>query len=479
MFSSLRSRLFATYLATASLVLAMIALTLLAFLSRSQNTRERTYENLETTIALVAERDAAWLALPPERIDAYLRQLDLSTNSRFLLIQEGGRVTADSRPAIQPLPEETLADLAAIDEVTSGEYTARPGTNWLYVAAPIAPDSVLIAAALGPTLRASLIIWGTDFLVPLLRAGLLALLLSAVFAWWMARSVASPLKEMANATQAIVEGELASIDPEIGPEEIRGLAVAFNRMAADLHASQQAQRDFIANVSHDLKTPLTSIQGFAQALMDGTVTDESGQQQAARVIYDESDRLHRLVEDLLDLARIDAGQIEFRREPVDLGMLLESVMEGASLRANDAGIALQFEQSGSAVMIGDGDRLAQVFTNLVDNAIKHSPQGSQVRVWTKREAGWMTVHIDDQGKGIPEEELSRIFQRFYQVDKARTSGSGRGVGLGLAIVREIVEAHGGRVIAQSSPGVGSRFSVQLPVARPSDVTIASSGTGAI
>jgi len=478
MFASLRSRLFVTYLAIAGLVLAMIALTLLAFLSRNQNTREGTYSNLETTARLVAGDDV-WLGPQRARVNVYLRRLDQSMNSRFVLLNRDGSVIGDSRSTNAAIPEETWAPAAAVDELTRGEVTTQRGTTWLYVAVPLDNELVLVVAALGPTLRASLIIWGTDFLRPLLRAGALALMFSALFAWWMSRSVAAPLKEMADATEAIAAGEFAELDPDLGPREIQALTMAFNHMAAELHASQTSQRDFVANVSHDLKTPLTSIQGFAQALMDGTVSEAEGRVAAARVIYDESDRLRRLVDDLLDLARIDAGQVEFKREPVDLGPLLEAVMAGASLRAQHAGVILEHEQPDRATIIGDGDRLSQVFTNLVDNAIKHSPQGGQVRVWTKREQGWVSIHVDDQGEGIPEEELSRIFERFYQVDKSRTSGRGRGVGLGLAIVSELVEAHGGRVVAQSSSEVGSRFTVQLPIARPSDVTIASRKMGAI
>jgi two-component system sensor histidine kinase ResE len=249
------------------------------------------------------------------------------------------------------------------------------------------------------------------------------------------------------------------------------VANSFNVMVHQVRTSQQIQRDFLANVSHELKTPLTSIQGFAQALLDGTVADDEAKERAAHVIYDESDRLRRLVEDLLDLARLDAGQIEFVRGAVDLCALLERVIDKLSLPAAKKGVELENTITALPTMVGDGDRLAQVFTNLVDNAIKHTPANGKVILREDISAGWISIHVDDSGAGIPSEDLSRIFERFYQVDKARSGGSGRGVGLGLAISRQIVESHGGRIVAQSSEGRGSRFTVQLPIVQPDDETI--------
>lgn len=260
-----------------------------------------------------------------------------------------------------------------------------------------------------------------------------------------------------------------SIDP--ARREVQELAIAFNEMVTQVQTSQQIQKEFLANVSHELKTPLTSIQGFAQAMLDGTVEDSESRDHAAKVIYEETDRLGRLVEDLLDLARLDAGQIEFDRHPVDLSILLQSIIDRMSLSAAEKSVQLERDLDGLAPMIGDGDRLAQVFTNLLDNAIKHTPEGGTVRLHGETEAGWISIHVDDSGRGIPNEDLSHIFERFYQVDKARRGGKGRGVGLGLAISRQIVEAHGGRLVAQSAIGKGSRFTVQMPIVQPFDETL--------
>jgi two-component system sensor histidine kinase ResE len=218
----------------------------------------------------------------------------------------------------------------------------------------------------------------------------------------------------------------------------------------------------VANVSHELKTPLTSIQGFAQALMDGTASDEEAQIKAAKIIYEESDRLRRLVDDLLDLARLDAEQVVFMRRPVDLNALVQRIVDGLGVTATEAGVELVGLEQPLPPAIGDGDRLAQVLTNLIDNAIKHSQPGGQVRVEGEAGQKWLDIRVKDQGQGIPPGELSRIFERFYQLDKARSGGRGRGAGLGLAISREIIRAHGGELSAESEIGAGSTFTIRLP-----------------
>jgi two-component system sensor histidine kinase ResE len=230
------------------------------------------------------------------------------------------------------------------------------------------------------------------------------------------------------------------------------------------------RRDFVANVSHELKTPLTSIQGFAQAILDGTAGDGAAREHAARVIFDESQRLKRLVEELLDLARLDAGQAALSLASVDLTALLADVVDRMQPPAQEKGVRLSAQVGALPALVADGDRLAQVFTNLIDNAIKHTPAGGEVRVAAEAQAEFISVSVEDSGTGIPVADLERIFERFYQVDRSRRSGPERGAGLGLAISREIVVAHGGAISAESRPGLGSRFTLRLPRARPGDST---------
>jgi signal transduction histidine kinase len=397
-----------------------------------------------------------------------LARLDERFRVRVLVLGNDGEVLGDSRgdgigtDAFQENPNQ--------DQPFKGEFKDKSNRTWLWVGVPLERGRTLIVATLNPGLWA-LREFAGDLITPVIQAGAIGLLISLLLAWLVSRWVAAPLQGMSAATRAVAEGDYdQTLDPE-GPREFQSLAVAFNDMVDQVQSSQQVRRDFLANVSHELKTPLTSIQGFAQAMLDGATEDDESRDHAARVIYEESDRLRRLVEDLLDLARLDSGQIVFEREPIDLKLLLSSVAERLSLTAKDKGVRLEDRLPGLTIMIGDGDRLAQVFTNLIDNALKNTPAEGTVFLHGEVEGGWVSIHVEDTGPGIPDEDLSRIFERFYQVDKARRGGKGRGVGLGLAISRQIIEAHGGRLVAQSAIGKGSRFTVQLPIVKSDDETL--------
>ncbi len=371
-----------------------------------------------------------------------------------------------------PLPTEAeLAALARSEGPSSGRLRDTSGSQWLYAARDFSGRAKLVVLTPRPRLRA-LSLLGADLLRPLVQAGLVALFFSLILAWLISRWVAAPLQKMSRAAREVAQGRYESQPEPDGPEEVKSLAVAFSNMVRQVQSSQKSQRDFVANVSHELKTPLTSIQGFAQAILDGTAEAPAEREHAAQVIYDESNRLRRLVEDLLDLARLDAGQIDFAREPVDLEALLGSVADRQRLLAEEKGVQLQNEVEGLPHIVGDGDRLAQVFTNLLDNAIKHTPRGGGVTLSSHVAGGRVEIHVDDMGPGIPEKERSRIFERFYQLDKARAAGQSRGVGLGLTISHEIIQAHGGSMGVESGAGGGSRFSVRLPVALAEDVTLA-------
>jgi signal transduction histidine kinase len=252
------------------------------------------------------------------------------------------------------------------------------------------------------------------------------------------------------------------------------VARSFNSMATQVKTSNQAQRDFVSNVSHDLKTPLTAIRGWSQSLLDGTAVTETEQQQAAGIIYNEAERMQRMVNQLLDLAKIESGQLTLEQAPVDLHQLLTEVQNNLMLRAQDQKIHLTHDLQSVPPISGDYDRLMQTFTNLLDNALTHTPAGGRVHVALKMHGEKaVEVTVQDTGSGIAQEDISRIFERFYQVEKSRTRENGRrGSGLGLAIVRELVEAHHGSIRAHSQVGEGTVFVVRLPVSnQPEETTV--------
>jgi signal transduction histidine kinase len=252
--------------------------------------------------------------------------------------------------------------------------------------------------------------------------------------------------------------------PESREDEVGQLARSFNRMASEVSTAREMQRQLIANVSHDLKTPLTSIVGFSQILADSDgVTSDPTQRRAVQVIGEEARRLQRLTQDLLDLSRLEAGQLKLRREAVDLNALAGDALARYMHLPSNAAIDWRDQRSqGSLVVSGDADRLMQVLVNLLDNAVKFCEPGGSVAVSTARLDHMATITVANTGVGIASEDLSRVFQRFYRADHSRAATTG-GTGLGLAIVREIVDAHSGGVRAHSDGDGWIRFVVSLPL----------------
>jgi signal transduction histidine kinase len=395
----------------------------------------------------------------------------------LLLNRSSGRVVYDTNRAGGAWSGQSLDDVVRprgefsnLDpNLPIGRYQAPDGSRWLVFGQPLpgqgAGRLLLLVAKPEPTAFG---FFRQVYLQPLCQAGLIALLLSLLLAVLIARSVARPLRGMAEASEAIAQGDYEQKLPLSGPEEVQRVAVSFNEMASQVARSQRAQRDLVANISHDLRTPLTSIRGWSQALVDGTASDDARRRQAVTVINTEAARMERMVDQLLDLARMESGQLILARQPVDLGQLLGEVAESFALRAQEQGVDLTLERQPVPTILGDPDRLTQILANLLDNALDHTPRGGRVRLALYLLSdGQVEIIVQDNGRGIPQEELGRIFERFYQVDKSRAGPAAeRGSGLGLAIVRELVAAHGGQITARSALGQDTVFAIRLPAMEP-------------
>ena len=221
------------------------------------------------------------------------------------------------------------------------------------------------------------------------------------------------------------------------------------------------KKDFVANVSHELRTPLASIKGYSETLLDGGMDDKSTARDFLRVIDRHATRMARLIDDLLILSRLESHQMTIVSEPLDLRELVISTAKGFEKQAQDKGVGLTVDlPEGLPKVLGDKDRLEQVVVNLLDNAIKYTPSGGVVKVGARPDGPEVVVDIADTGLGIPPEDISRIFERFYRVDKARSRDLG-GTGLGLAIVKHIIQGHNGRLNVKSAPGKGSTFSFSV------------------
>lgn len=246
------------------------------------------------------------------------------------------------------------------------------------------------------------------------------------------------------------------------PEGARGALLVLHDITS-LRRLEQIRREFVANVSHELKTPLTAIRGAVEILLDGALADPNRGKSFLESISEEAGRLHRLVEDLLTLAQVESKQTLLRKEPIPIEAFLEEEAARHQPLAKEHQVSLRLEDlPKSQTLFADRNQLVQAVGNLLDNAIKYNQAGGHVTVRALIKDKKCQIHVEDTGIGIPEEDLPRVFERFYRVDKARSRDTG-GTGLGLSIVKHVAEAHGGSVQAESQPGHGSRFILILPL----------------
>ncbi len=304
-----------------------------------------------------------------------------------------------------------------------------------------------------------------DLLLKMAGTVLLATSLAGFTGTRLARNIARPIEALDNAAAAVAKGDLNQvvvIKPNIS--ELERLNESFNTMVSSLQQSNQAKNAFIADVTHELRTPLTVIKGTIETMEDGALDDLEGRTTLLAAMGRETDRLIRLVNDLLVLTRADASALQLKIQPLDLSVLARSRCEQLALLADGRRVNLQvftIDPEKGFWVNGDTDRLAQVLDNLLVNAVRHSPIGSMVGITIQRQSQEILCEVVDQGPGIPAQHLPHIFDRFYRVDSSRDRKTG-GTGLGLAIVQALVKAHKGRINVESKEGEGSNFRIWLP-----------------
>lgn len=293
------------------------------------------------------------------------------------------------------------------------------------------------------------------FLISLALAALGGVLLAVLLSYLLASRLTRPIGALASATQRLAAGEPGVEVPVNGEDELAGLGRAFNEMSGELGRARESQRRFLESVSHELKTPLTSIRGYAEGLEEGVVPGPEG----GRVIAAEAARLERLVFDLVDLGRVGRSDFAIEHERVDLDAVAAAAVARHLPRARELGVELTGAAGTQSGGIGDEDRLLQATANLIENALRLTPAGGTVTVAAG--PGWISVR--DTGPGLAPDDLPRAFERFYLYDRYRSERA-VGSGLGLAIVKELITAMGGRVEASRAPGGGAEFTLHVPVA---------------
>ncbi len=291
------------------------------------------------------------------------------------------------------------------------------------------------------------------------RVALVAIIAAALMGVVIARYLTAPLRRLSRAAEGVGRGDLAQQVPITSDDELGHLAGAFNAMTTDLRRLDESRRHLVADIAHELGTPLAVLQANLEGMLDGVV-EVTPERLAA--LHTQVRLLSRLVSDLRDLSLAQAGRLVLDRRLSDLAELVRDAVAAVLPRAEEKQIALQTRIAGGIGPLEvDRDRMLQVVHNLLDNAIRHTPDGGRVIVGLEAVSGEVRLWVEDTGPGISAGELDRVFDRFYRLDASRARTSG-GSGLGLAIVRSLVEAHGGRVWADSRPGTGSTFTVALP-----------------
>jgi signal transduction histidine kinase len=280
---------------------------------------------------------------------------------------------------------------------------------------------------------------------------------SVALAVILARMLARPLAEIGSAARRIAEGDYAARVPREGPDELASLADSFNQMAASLERQEAMRRDFIANAAHELRTPLTNLQGYLEALRDGVIVADRATYES---LWDEAERLVRLSRSLDALAEGDAATSPPALVELDLVAAVRTALDIAQPTLERAGLRLEVDLPERLAARANPDALAQVLGNLISNVARYTPSGGTVTVRAEQRPGDLLVSISNTGDGIPPEDLDRVFERFYRVEKSRDRAHG-GAGIGLAIVKQLVEAGGGHVGADSSDGL-TRFWFSLP-----------------
>lgn len=472
---SLRGRLALALGLTAALSLA--ASTLITFGLVRRYTSDQAVAELRRSAQAIAAEAGQVDVLEAARFRTIRRALE-ATGSLFGAVGRNGVPQTDTPEARSVMGKIDTSGLR-VGRASEG-FVDVGGTRYAYVAVPVRAarladgrprlvGGVLLAKRAG-------VGWAPIVSRALLAAGVAALL-GALASTLLARRLARPVQQVAAATARVAAGDLTQRVPVEGADELADLARSFNEMSSALAESRRREGEFLASVSHELRTPLTAIRGYVEALEEGAVRDAKGRKEALGVIRTETARLERLVRDVMDLARLDAQEFRLELRHADLVEVIRTAASAHRAEADASGVSLDVEvpERGGLACWTDPDRVRQILTNLIENAVRVTPAGGRVSLAGRVEAGALVLEVTDTGPGITAEHLPHVFERTYLRSIVAGEGDGpsepepgrlaAGSGLGLAIVRELVRALGGRVEVSSEPGQGTTFRVTLPASR--------------
>lgn len=390
------------------------------------------------------------------------------TEQEIIIVDDQGSVVANSGVPSLPIGENIRSrdfEKMARDSVIQSEYyDDTNNSRYLRVGKPVYADGELIG---GVFVLASVegLYQSLDLVKrAIILAGIGAVFLAIGFAFILSRKLSSPLLEMEKATRKIATGDLNTRVSHGSKDEIGSLATAVNDLAIELHRYRSNRREFLANISHELQTPITYLEGYASALMNHLYENEEEKEQYLQIIQLEAGRMSKLVSDLFELSKMEDGKIALVFEEVDLVEVVENALLKNKMKAQEKGLQLEFDQPYEFPSINaDGRRMEQIFGNLIENAIRYTENGFVI-VKLSRASASVNICVEDTGIGIPQEDIPFLFERFYRVEKSRAREFG-GTGLGLAIVKQLVELQGGSIRVKSQLGKGTRFEITFPTVR--------------
>ena len=405
-------------------------------------------------------------------VEAYSGLLGIDAGSRNYYILDGttGKCLATSAFDDGGSLDMTPNILTALAGSEGSE--GSPNSRYMDVAVPVSGDDGSYIIYIRDN-KHTVQTLNSELLKIILEALAIGIVVSAALSIILSRTMLQPIRSMTKAAEKMAGGDFsAKIDVQ-SDDEIGILSDTFNDMAGrleqnleDLRMSEQMRREFVANVSHELRTPITSIKSYAETLAENDDIPPEMRKDFLRVIQNESTRMTKIVQDLLELSRFDSGHTKFEFERFNLEQSVRDVCAALAPSAKEHGHTINLELEWQLPeIIGDSSRIEQVLMNLISNAIKYTPDGGTIDVSSGHSGDEVWVKVQDSGVGIPKEDLDRVFDRFYRVDKARSRESG-GTGLGLSIAQEIVSRHGGRIELESEPGKGTTATVILKIEGP-------------
>jgi two-component system sensor histidine kinase BaeS len=453
--TSLRTRLVIAFASVAVVVLVLSGLATYLLVRRSlqQHALDDMRARSADVAAVVQSNDFA--ARPVQRLRIGLRAAQMQA----VFLDPSGTVV--DLPRYQ-LPSSIDAADIHTDQLLAGQQVSGRRGNTVFLAIPTRAQIRGRTLVVVATEQIDFTVLH-DALPLILLAGLVLLMGVVLFSMWLAGRLTKPISAIEHAAAQLATGDLSARAalPPTTDDELVALAAALNTMAAQLEQARGNEHAFLLSISHDLRTPLTSIRGYAEALADGTLDDASPDERrrAATIIGAEGRRLERLVRDLLDLARLDTRQFSMTPRPCDATEIVRDAAEAFAPQARELGVTLDVISGEPLPVDLDPDRVGQIAANLVENALKYAV--NRVEVYAARQQdGRVAIVVGDDGPGVPPDEMNRVFERLYTVRE--TPGRAVGTGLGLAIVRELAAAMGGAARAEAAPGGGTRFVVSLP-----------------